>query len=224
VPLFRDDEGELRLVLVVRGALGRHAHQLSLPGGKHEPGDASLLETALRETEEEIGLARAEVEVIAALPAIDTRTTRFRVHPYLARIRRPESWRLAQGEIAEVIIPRVRTLADPSLRRDQLLSFPGWPKPASCPVPRARRRTLALGAHATAPRAAPPAATERRVRNLRPATAASNLLPTDEDGPMLWRRRPARSGDDDGNRRHLATVDTLATWATVDTPRERIRK
>jgi hypothetical protein len=41
---------------------------------------------------------------------------------------------------------------------------------------------------------------------------------------MLWRRRPARSGDDDGNRRHLATVDTLATWATVDTPRERIRK
>jgi hypothetical protein len=37
VPLFRDDEGELRLVLVVRGALGRHGHQLSLPGGKHEP-------------------------------------------------------------------------------------------------------------------------------------------------------------------------------------------
>jgi 8-oxo-dGTP pyrophosphatase MutT (NUDIX family) len=129
VPLFRDDEGELRLVLVVRGARGRHAHQLSLPGGKHEPGDASLLETALRETEEEIGLARTEVEVIAALPAIDTRTTGFRVHPYLARIRRQESWRLAQGEITGVITPRVSTLADPSLRSEQLLSVPDWPEP-----------------------------------------------------------------------------------------------
>jgi 8-oxo-dGTP pyrophosphatase MutT (NUDIX family) len=129
VPLFRDDEGELRLVLVVRGPLGRHGHQLSLPGGKHEPGDASLLETALRETEEEIGLARDQVEVIAALPPIDTRTTGFRVNPYLARIRRPESWRLARGEITAVITPQVRSLADPSLRREQLLSFPTWPEP-----------------------------------------------------------------------------------------------
>lgn len=133
MPLFRDDEGELRLVLVVRGALGRHAQQLSLPGGKHEPGDASLLETALRETEEEIGLTRDEVEVIAALPAIDTRTTCFRVHPYLTRIHPPESWRLAQGEITEVITPRVRTLADPSLHREQLLTFPGWPEPRRVP-------------------------------------------------------------------------------------------
>jgi 8-oxo-dGTP pyrophosphatase MutT (NUDIX family) len=86
VPLFRDDEGELRLVLVARGPLGRHGHQLSLPGGKHEPGDASLLETALRETEEEIGLTRANFEVTGALPPIDTRTTGFRVHPHLARI------------------------------------------------------------------------------------------------------------------------------------------
>lgn len=129
MPLFRDDEGELRLVLVVRGALGRHGQQLSLPGGKHEPGDASLLETALRETEEEIGLARDEVEVIVALPPIDTRTTGFRVHPYLARIRRPEGWRLAQGEITAVITPRVRTLADRSRRREHLLCFPTWPEP-----------------------------------------------------------------------------------------------
>jgi 8-oxo-dGTP pyrophosphatase MutT (NUDIX family) len=129
VPLFRDDQGELRLVLVARGALGQHGHQLSFPGGKREPGDASLLETALRETEEEIGLAPGAVEVIATLPPIDTRTTGFRVHPYLARIRPPESWRPAHGEITAVITPQVRTLADPSLRREQLLSFPSWFEP-----------------------------------------------------------------------------------------------
>jgi 8-oxo-dGTP pyrophosphatase MutT (NUDIX family) len=133
VPLFRDDEGELRLVLVVRGPLGRHGRQLSLPGGKHEHGDASLLETALRETEEEIGLARAEVDVVVALPPIDTRTTGFRVHPYLARIRPPESWRLAQGEITKVITPRVHTLADPSARREELVAFPAWPEPRRVP-------------------------------------------------------------------------------------------
>jgi 8-oxo-dGTP pyrophosphatase MutT (NUDIX family) len=112
VPLFRDEEGVLRLVLVVRGALGRHAHQLSLPGGKHEPADASFLETALRETEEEIGLAREEVEVIAALPAIDTRATGFRVHPYLTLL----AWRLLrQGRFGGACSARVVEVELPQL-------------------------------------------------------------------------------------------------------------
>jgi 8-oxo-dGTP pyrophosphatase MutT (NUDIX family) len=129
VPVFRDDKDELRLVLVVRGAFGVHAGQLGLPGGKQEPGDASLLNTALRETEEEIGLARSDVEIIAALTPVNTRTTRFRVHPYLARIRPPARWRLAAGEIIGVVTPLVRTLADPAARREQMLSFPSWPQP-----------------------------------------------------------------------------------------------
>ena len=128
VPLFRD-EGELRLVLVVRGALGAHGGQLGLPGGKRELGDASLLETALRETEEEIGLARSDVEIVAELAPVDTRTTGFRVHPYLARVRPPVRWRFAPGEIAGVVTPLVRTLADPAARREQLFSFPSWPEP-----------------------------------------------------------------------------------------------
>jgi 8-oxo-dGTP pyrophosphatase MutT (NUDIX family) len=129
VPVFRDDQDELRLVLVVRGQPGVHAAQLGLPGGKQEPGDASLLETALRETEEEIGIARGDVELLAALAPVDTRTTGFRVHPFLARIRPPARWRLAPGEISGVVTPTVRTLADPAARRDRLLSFASWPAP-----------------------------------------------------------------------------------------------
>src|SRR6266536_2071405 len=98
VPVFRDDADELRLVLVVRGPLGLHGRQLGLPGGKHEPRDASLLDTALRETEEEIGLPRGDIEIVAELEPIDTRTTGFRVHPYLAQIHPPPRWRLAPGE------------------------------------------------------------------------------------------------------------------------------
>jgi 8-oxo-dGTP pyrophosphatase MutT (NUDIX family) len=129
VPVFRDDENELRLVLVVRGALGVHGGQLGLPGGKREPGDTSLLETALRETEEEIGLARSGVEIIAVLAPLNPRTTGFRVHPFLARIRLPARWRLAHGEITGVITPPARALVDPAARRKQLLSFPSWPQP-----------------------------------------------------------------------------------------------
>jgi len=57
VPVLRDDDGELRVLLVVRvDDRGLHGGQLGLPGGRPEAGDADLLATALREAQEEIGL------------------------------------------------------------------------------------------------------------------------------------------------------------------------
>jgi 8-oxo-dGTP pyrophosphatase MutT (NUDIX family) len=125
VPVFRDSDGGLRLVLVVRGSLGVYGGQLGLPGGRSEPADASPLATALRETEEEIGLPASEIEVLASLAPIDSRTSGFRVHPYLARVR-PREWRLAAGEISGVVTPLVRALAEPAQRRRRVLSFPTW--------------------------------------------------------------------------------------------------
>jgi 8-oxo-dGTP pyrophosphatase MutT (NUDIX family) len=133
VPVFRDAVDELRLVMVVRGEWGIHGGQLALPGGKPEPEDASLLDTALREAEEEVGLQRSRVEVLTALEPIDARTTGIRVYPYLARVRPPERWRLASGEICAVVTPSVRALADPSTRHERLLSFPGWPEARRVP-------------------------------------------------------------------------------------------
>jgi 8-oxo-dGTP pyrophosphatase MutT (NUDIX family) len=129
VPIFRDALGELRIVLVVRGARGLHGGQLALPGGKRDPGDRSLLDTALRETEEEIGLPRRKIEILAQLDTIDTRTTGFRVQPFLGRVHAPRQWRPAQGEITQVITPPVATLADPKARHERELSFPTWPRP-----------------------------------------------------------------------------------------------
>jgi 8-oxo-dGTP pyrophosphatase MutT (NUDIX family) len=125
LPLYRDAEGELRLVLVARSPIGVHGGQIGLPGGKREPADASLLETALRETEEEIGLRRTEIEVLAALDPLDTLTTGFRVHPFLARVREPARWSPASDEVVAVLTPSVRMLADPRVRGEALLSFPG---------------------------------------------------------------------------------------------------
>ena len=117
VPVYRDEEGELRVVLVVRADDGGlHGGQLGLPGGKPEPGDADLLATALREAEEEVGLAPSSVEVVAALSHLDTRATGWRVYPFLGRIPADTGWRLDQAEIVGVLTPGIRALADPAAR------------------------------------------------------------------------------------------------------------
>lgn len=127
VPLFRDARGDLRVLLVQRGMRGLHAGQIGFPGGKHEPDDRSMLETALRETEEEVGLEREQIVILSSLEPLDTRTTSFRVHPFLARITPPSSWRLDGREIVGVLAPSMRELADPGARAERELSFPTWP-------------------------------------------------------------------------------------------------
>ena len=64
VPFFRRDGEDLCFVLVRRGERGIHGGQLGFPGGKPDPEDDSMLDTALRETEEEIGLPSPAIEVI----------------------------------------------------------------------------------------------------------------------------------------------------------------
>ena len=87
MPVFRDAAGDLRLVLLVRTDNGGvHGGQLGLPGGKSEPHDDDLLATALREAEEEIGLSAEQVEVLGELDPVLSGPSRFRVHPFLARV------------------------------------------------------------------------------------------------------------------------------------------
>ena len=68
-----------------RHDLRRHAGEISFPGGRRDP-DESLLETALREAEEEIGLSRDQVEVVGALPPVGTFVTSYKVFPYVGLI------------------------------------------------------------------------------------------------------------------------------------------
>jgi 8-oxo-dGTP pyrophosphatase MutT (NUDIX family) len=68
-----------------RSDLSRHAGEISFPGGRRDEGE-DLLDTALREAEEEIGLARDNVEVAGALPPIGTFVTNYKVHPFVGLI------------------------------------------------------------------------------------------------------------------------------------------
>ncbi len=93
--------------------LNDHAGQVSFPGGRAEPGDGSPVETALRETEEEIGLDREHIEIIGTLPDYQTGTG-YRITPVVALVAPPFSLLADPFEVAEVFEVPLEFLMDPA--------------------------------------------------------------------------------------------------------------
>lgn len=128
VPIYRDSNGKLRLVLIRRSSGGIHGGQLAFPGGKHEPDDPTLLLTALRETKEEIGLHAEQVAVLAELSPVETKATGFRIYPFLGAIT-PQEWVVDEREVAAVLDIDLESLADPSLYGEEMVRYDAWPSP-----------------------------------------------------------------------------------------------
>jgi 8-oxo-dGTP pyrophosphatase MutT (NUDIX family) len=127
-PVFRDADGKLRLVLIVRTDRGHHGGQLAFPGGRRDPGDADLVTTALREAEEEVGLDPALVRVVAELPTVRSGPTNFEVFAFLGRIPPDVSFQPNPHEVVEILTPSVDELWDPALRREHLFTSTRWPE------------------------------------------------------------------------------------------------
>jgi 8-oxo-dGTP pyrophosphatase MutT (NUDIX family) len=126
IPVYRAEDGGLRIVMILRKPGGVHGGQLAFPGGKHDPQDETMLDTALREVREELGLDLPKEDILAELPMEQTRTTGYRVFPYLARIKVPNRWRIAEREIAELLNVKLSDLADPGAQDKMIERFPTW--------------------------------------------------------------------------------------------------
>jgi 8-oxo-dGTP pyrophosphatase MutT (NUDIX family) len=111
VPLYRHD-GELHAVFTKRGEdLRRHPGEISFPGGRREPQDADLAETAMREAEEEIGLPSEAVRLLGALQPTPTIATGYAVYPFVGLIEAGHAWTPSPREVAQVIELPLRALA-----------------------------------------------------------------------------------------------------------------
>jgi 8-oxo-dGTP pyrophosphatase MutT (NUDIX family) len=120
VPLFVVD-GEVGVVLTQRTAhLRRHSGQVSFPGGAWEPGDATLRDTALRESFEEIGLDPGVVDVLGAMDDVPTVGSDYMVRPYVAQIPHPYEFVPDAEEVDRILLPPLDLVADETQRREEL--------------------------------------------------------------------------------------------------------
>jgi len=127
-PVYRDVAGALRIVLIVRTDRVHHGGQLAFPGGRVDDEDESLVATALREAEEEIGLDPSCVSVVAELSPVRSGPTNMEVFAFLGRIPDGVEWRPNREEVVEVLTPTVAELWDPAIRRDHLFTSALWPE------------------------------------------------------------------------------------------------
>jgi 8-oxo-dGTP pyrophosphatase MutT (NUDIX family) len=86
-----------------RSDLRHHAGEISFPGGRQDPDDVDLKDTALREAEEEIGLPREIVSLVGELPAIPTFATNYLIHPFVGVIPAAQRWRASPLEVDAVL-------------------------------------------------------------------------------------------------------------------------
>jgi 8-oxo-dGTP pyrophosphatase MutT (NUDIX family) len=92
-----------------RSDLSRHAGEISFPGGRRDEGE-ELVDTALREAEEEIGLSRGNVELVGALAPIGTFVTNYKVHPFVGLIERGLRFEPNPSEVESVLIASLEDL------------------------------------------------------------------------------------------------------------------
>lgn len=123
-PIVQRGSGETVLLTQRTAHLRDHAGQISFPGGRVEADDPSPVHTALRETEEEIGLAREHVEILGFLPEYHTGTG-FRVTPVVALLTPPFELAPDPFEVAEVFEVPLAFLLDPANHKRHSLHYRG---------------------------------------------------------------------------------------------------
>jgi len=113
IPLLLKADGLWVLLTQRTNHLHDHAGQISFPGGRMDPEDQSPSETALRESEEEIGLDRKRVEIIGHLPQYLT-VSGYSVTPVVGLVQAQAEYVLDEFEVADIFEVPLSFLLDPA--------------------------------------------------------------------------------------------------------------
>ncbi len=118
--LLYHEGGEYNLVLNRRSnSVAEHKGEIAFPGGRMSEDDKSMLETALRETHEEMGVHPEDVEVLGELDDVAT-ISDYRVSPYVGVVPPEYPFQPDSREVAEVLMVPLSALEDEGNRRDEL--------------------------------------------------------------------------------------------------------
>lgn len=116
VPILERND-ELHVVYIRRADnVSSHRGQVAFPGGRVDPGDATLLDTALREAHEEVAIDPLTVDVLGAFPAMSTLTSGIIVAPFAGVIPAATAFRPHLEEVAEIFEVPLGALRDPRYR------------------------------------------------------------------------------------------------------------
>ena len=119
VLLFKREE-EYTVILNRRTRMvEHHKGEISFPGGRMEVGDEGLLDTALRETFEEMGISREKIQVLGRIDDMQTKTG-YMIRPFVGVIDYPYNYRLSNEEVEEVLEMPVAGLFSPEYQRDEI--------------------------------------------------------------------------------------------------------
>ncbi len=127
VLLFQDDQERLHTVLTLRQAgLRGHSGQVSFPGGRQDPQDNSLTDTALRETGEEIGIFQDEIRILGEMPPLYIPTSHHDVYPTVGYCEALPRFRPNPQEVAEVFSFALDDLLHPRFKREERRMIRGY--------------------------------------------------------------------------------------------------
>ncbi|MSP12171.1 MAG: CoA pyrophosphatase [Chloroflexi bacterium] len=122
--------GELYLVLTRRThTVATHKGQVSLPGGAFESGDASYIQTALRETQEELGVPLAEVHVLGELTPLYIPPSQYQIHPVVGYSQTPPVFQMNTHEVAEILEITLEYLLSSNCRQEEDWELEGQRSP-----------------------------------------------------------------------------------------------
>ena len=114
VPIYYKQDQYYILFTKRTETVKEHKAQISFPGGAYHEGDGTLVNTALRECAEEIGLMADQVEVLGELDDIVTETSSYIVSPFVGVIPWPYQFKVCGVEVEEIIEVPISALADKS--------------------------------------------------------------------------------------------------------------